>query len=193
MKRASSTISISLVALGWFLCGLAGVASAQKSAARQDDCQQKPECAEHLGRGIKDYQQKRYPQAMQSFEKALTLSNDPRLLVLLGRTNFKLDNARAALGFYERAAAENMSNADRAKLEQYVAEARAAVGPEKPPVLEAPVAPPPPLPPKEEKKMKPWMWAIIGVAGAAVVGTAVGVGVYYGTGQPTPDVTLRFP
>lgn len=38
--------------------------------------------------------------------------------------------------------------------------------------------------------VKPWVWAVVGVAAAAVVGTAVGVGVYYGTGTRVPDGPL---
>jgi hypothetical protein len=35
--------------------------------------------------------------------------------------------------------------------------------------------------------VKPWVWALTGVAAAAVAGTAVGVGVYYGTSVGKPD------
>lgn len=196
MKRASSTISISLTTLLWLLCAPL-VASGQKVGKDKADCQARPQCAELLAQGIKDYQQKQYDTARTSFEKALTLSNDPRLLVLLGRTHFKQQDPRGALELYERASSQPMSAVDRSKLDQYVAEARqaetdaAAAAAEKA-RLQALAAQPPP-PPKDEKKMKPWMWALIGVAGVAVVGTAIGVGVYYGTGTPSPDFTVRFP
>ena len=35
--------------------------------------------------------------------------------------------------------------------------------------------------------VKPWVWAVTGVAAAAVAGTAVGLGVYYGTSVGRPD------
>lgn len=38
--------------------------------------------------------------------------------------------------------------------------------------------------------VQPWVWALVGVASAAVVGTAIGVGTYYGTSTPVPDGTV---
>jgi tetratricopeptide (TPR) repeat protein len=198
LKRASSTISISLTTLIFLLCAHGGIAAGQKSVGKdKTDCQAKPACAALLAQGIKDYQQRLYEPARASFEKALTMSSDPRLLVLLGRTHFKQQDPRGALELYEQAQSQPMSAVDRGKLEQYVVEAReAALAAEtraKQQALAAQAPPPPPPPPKEEKKLKPWMWALIGVASVAVVGTAIGVGVYYGTGTPTPDFTVRFP
>jgi hypothetical protein len=40
--------------------------------------------------------------------------------------------------------------------------------------------------------VKPWVWALVGVGAAAVVGTAVGVGVYYGTSVGKPDGVVSF-
>jgi len=51
----------------------------------------------------------------------------------------------------------------------------------------------PAAPAAKEGKVKPWVWALVGVGAAAIVGTAVGVGVYYGTRSPMPDATLRYP
>lgn len=47
-------------------------------------------------------------------------------------------------------------------------------------------------PPPPASKVKPWVWVVVGVAGLAAVGTAVGVGVYFGTGVPTPDATVMY-
>lgn len=38
-----------------------------------------------------------------------------------------------------------------------------------------------------------WVWVLTGLAGAAVAGAAIGVGVYYGTGVSTPDRVIPFP
>jgi tetratricopeptide (TPR) repeat protein len=166
------------------LCCLDAVA--QPVAPPPGDCEANPVCAQDLAAGISDYQQHRYDTALSTFQKAFTQSSDPRLLVLMGRTQYKLGDSRGALERYERARPQIKSPADLAKLEQYVAEARTPAGPV---VLTSP----PPPPPTREKKLKPWMWALIGVSAAAVVGAAVGVGVYYGTGTPRPDATVSFP
>lgn len=61
------------------------------------------------------------------------------------------------------------------------------------PPLVAPVAPKATSAPASERKTKPWVWALVGVAAAGVVGTAVGLGVYYGTSVGVPDGMFRFP
>lgn len=38
--------------------------------------------------------------------------------------------------------------------------------------------------------VKPWVWAVTGVAAAAVLGTAIGVGAYYGSTSPVPDAVV---
>lgn len=228
MKRASLTALIRCrPRLASFWLGLAlAMLPALAAAAPQVqaiDCQAQPDCAQLLSQGISDYQQRRYPAAMPSFEKAYALSSDPRLLVLMGRTRFKLGDTAAALDYYTRARTQITGAADRAKLEQYLAEARGepaaatarpsapaagalepAARAEPPGALEAP-APASRLAlgeaagssatatPQEGKKVKPWVWAVVGVAAAAVVATGVGLGVYYGTGTAVPDATVRFP
>jgi tetratricopeptide (TPR) repeat protein len=189
-------------------------------AAKPPDCEANPECAKELARGIKDYQQRQYATARESFEKASALSSDPRLLVLQGRTRYKLGDAAAALELYERARSQLLGAADRAKLEQYITEAKSgpAAGGASPGTPEGPTpgsspdlslhpdsgnqkgtaelhdaSAGSPAPAQDNKKLKPWVWAVIGVTAAAVVGTAVGLGVYYGTGTPTPDATVHFP
>jgi hypothetical protein len=42
----------------------------------------------------------------------------------------------------------------------------------------------------EQRRVKPWVWVLVGLGGAAVAGTAVGLGVYYGTSTGRPDATL---
>lgn len=54
------------------------------------------------------------------------------------------------------------------------------------------------LQPREQRTVdltfpvKPWVWALVGVGAAAVVGTAIGVGVYYGTSVGKPDAVVSF-
>ena len=236
MERASLTALTKdrgpRLGCSWLVClgllpALTAVAEPQ---AKWTDCQSSAECSQHLTQGISDYQQRHYPAAIPSFEKAYALSRDPRLLVLMGRTRFKLGDTAAALDYYSRARTQLTGAADRAKLEQYLAEARGEPGasPARPtapqntatatataiaepparadaasaPGSTAPISQldlrdgagsPPAATPQEGKKVKPWVWAVIGVTAAAVVATGVGLGVYYGTGTPTPDATVRFP
>lgn len=212
MERASLTASIS-VSLG-FLVFLGSVSAAAQPAPSpppppSGDCQASPDCAKDLAAGVSDYQQRRYDTALATFQKAFAQSNDARVLVLMGRTYFKRGDSPGALALYQRAQPQIVSPADRAKLEQYIAEARAPgdgdgnrVGAASAPDLA--LRPDSSLtatqtgltsspPPATEKKGKPWVWAVIGVTAAAVVGTAVGLGVYYGTAAPHPDQTVHFP
>lgn len=47
--------------------------------------------------------------------------------------------------------------------------------------------------PPARRPVPRWIWVVTGLAGAAVAGVAIGVGVYYGTGVPSPDRVLAFP
>ena len=200
MERASLTASISAVLSLLILLFGIGAAAQPASAPPVGDCQASPECAKELATGVNDYQQRNYELALTIFQKAFDRSNDPRILVLMGRAHFKRGDSRRALEFYERALPQITNPADRTKLEQYLAEARAkSSAPDLTPHPESAVTQRPseplgnPPPPATEKKMKPWMWVLVGVAAAAVVGTAVGVGVTYGKPSPTPDKTITFP
>ncbi len=198
------TASIS-VGLGILVLLLSFGAAAQPEAKGQlsGDCQASPDCAKELAAGVNDYQQHHYETAQATFQRAYSLSNDPRVLVLLGRTYFKRGDSRGALELYERALPQITNPADRAKLEQYLAEARKKNDtPESTPPADSTLTkgpadltapPPPPPPPAKEKKTKVWVFVVVGVAAAAVVGTAVGLGVHYGTASPTPDKTITFP
>lgn len=220
MKRASLTRLTRLGRIAWLICLslLPALLAAAQAQTKRNDCESAPECARLLEQGIGDYQQRRYTAALPSFEKAYGLSSDPRLLVLMGRTRFKLGDTPGALDYYARARSQLVGAADRAKLEQYLAEARGESGAAPVPPAPRPngtavdatdsspatLAPKPPAsaetaglsaPPAapEKTKLKPWVWAVIGVGAAVVVATGIGLGVYYGTGTPVPDATVRFP
>lgn len=197
MERASLTASISKsLGLVVFLFSLAAVA--QTVPPTSADCQSNPACAKDLEAGVNDYQQHRYDTALASFQRAFAQSSDARVLVLMGRTYFKRGDSRGALELYERAQPQITNAADRIKLEQYIVEARgenavpanlalradAAANPARADLTTSPPA---------EKKLKPWAWALIGISAAAVVGTAVGLGVYFGSAKSGPDTTVHFP
>ena len=201
---------IAFVALiGVVLSAFAPTASAaEKDKADQDICQKDPACRKHSDEGHKLYGDRKYSEALTEFQRAYDTKPEPRLLLNVGRTLFRLGRPRAALRAYEQYQKVAPPDPDtQAKVERYIAEAKIAVEAEKeaaPPEEKAleqanaqtPPANPPGVtpPPPEEKKpvyKKWWFWTAVGGAALAVgLGVGLGVGLKPKT-DPFIDVIWR--
>jgi tetratricopeptide (TPR) repeat protein len=166
-----------------------------KDKDKSDLCQKDAACRQHSDEGHKLFSDRKYSEALTEFQRAYDIAKEPRILLNIGRTLFRLGRPKAALRTFEQYQKDAPADPDtQAKVERYIAEAKIAVeaerqagGPEeKNPdqVTPPPVVPQLPVTPPEEKKpvyKKWWFWTAIG--GAAV---AVGLGVGLGVGLTRP-------
>jgi tetratricopeptide (TPR) repeat protein len=153
----------------------------------------KDEARKHYNRGIAHYNLREYPQAIDEFQSAYRLVNDPVFLYNLGQCHRLSGNSEQALYFY-RAYLRSQPDApnrdevrDRiAGLETAVAEAKAKAPPPvaatpPPAVTPAPAAPVltsnsvvATRPARQPVYKKWWLWTIVGVV---VAGAAAGIAV----------------
>jgi tetratricopeptide (TPR) repeat protein len=189
-----------LVALAGLLLLVAAPArAADKDKDKSDICQKDAACRQHSDEGHKLYSDRKYSEALTEFQRAYDSKPEPRLLLNIGRTLFRLGRPRAALRAYEQYQKIAPPDPDtQSKVERYIAEAKIAVEAEKeaePPDEKNPVAQPQPQnppgvtpPPAEEKKpiyKKWWFWTAIG---AFAVTTVVIIAASSSSGPPKTDL-----
>jgi tetratricopeptide (TPR) repeat protein len=91
-KSARSRSSISA---GWVLLGLFSAGPAL--AAEPDRCNANPACAKLTEQAAERAAQTQYDRALQIYRQAYELSGEPRLLINIGRCNYRLGRVRQAL------------------------------------------------------------------------------------------------
>jgi tetratricopeptide (TPR) repeat protein len=145
-------------------------------------CQIDPACQQLQEQGISAHNQLRHAEAVELYQKAFARVADPRLLVLMGRSKFKLGDAAEALSFYRKALPSITDPDERARLDRFISEAQMG--------LPLPASRPPgqahqvgllqPLTTSvgESKPLhrKWWLWTVVGVV-AASTGVALGLGI----------------
>ncbi len=161
------------------------VASAA-APARAEDPQARARAHYEIGLGM--YQLGNYDGAVREFTAGYALAGRPEFLINLGQAYRKLHELDRAREMFEQYLSRAPADApDRAQVRALIAEVeaeRAAAPPAPPPVVPAPpalLAPPPsvavaPSPP-ERHGLRRWWWTI--PVGAAVVGAALGVTLYF--------------
>jgi tetratricopeptide (TPR) repeat protein len=111
-----------LVLLGW--------AKGAHAGASDGSCARDPICLKHFTQASDSYKAQNYVEALLEFRAAYGRRPEPRILLNIGRSLFKLGQHKEALDYYQRFA--DMAPNDKAsqeKLEHYRAEARAALAP----------------------------------------------------------------
>lgn len=142
-------------------------------AAEPVVCAERPACLALQEQGVQAHNEKRYAEAVRFYEQARASTPDPRLLVLMGRSRFRLGEIDAALALYNQARPDIADPVERAQLERFIGEANAqrTVAPD--PKTQALLPPRGAEGPPVYKRW--WFWTILGVA-AAGTATALGVG-----------------
>lgn len=84
-------------------CGLAVLLSiGTAGAAEPDRCNPDPECARLIEQAAELAAQTQYEQALERYNKAYERSKEPRLLINIGRSNYRLGRVRLALDAFLR-------------------------------------------------------------------------------------------
>lgn len=182
------------------------------SAHATGSCFENPDCSTLLTKGKQAHKERRYADALGLYQAAYEKVPDPLLLVLRGRSFFKLGQPERALDLYRAALPQLKNEAERSDAEQFIRQAeeaaRAKVGTTgsasatttaSAPNLLAPPATTPSfaltaaVPGTESTKPRAadqpvykrwWFWTLVGVA-AAGVATGIGLGI----ASREPDTT----
>jgi tetratricopeptide (TPR) repeat protein len=160
----------------------------------------------HFKQGTTYYTLGKYADAAVEYERAYELHQDPALLYNAAQAQRMAGNKSRALLLYQnylRFYGENAAN--HAEVERFVAQLQKAIDSEKAAVTTPPTMPekaelPPAASPApataneehaaepEHRKLKPWVWGVIGGAAAVVVGVSLGVGLGVGlSGNKDPS------
>ncbi len=140
----------------------------------------------HFLAGQSYYDQASYADALKEFNEAYRLSKKPALLYNIARCFEGLGQLGDAVSMLERYLTDEPDTSDRTSIEERIrnlkerqkraAEAAAPPPPAPPKVAEAP-APPPPPPPVSDHAPRHRRWTyIVGGAGIAILGGALGTG-----------------
>lgn len=122
MKAAIGPVALAL-ALPWLLF------AATAQAAAPDRCQAERLCQEQTSIGAQLASQTRYEEALAIYQSAYDHSQEPRLLVNIGRCHYRLGRARRALEFYDafRKAEPEPEPELATRVSQFISEARQAI------------------------------------------------------------------
>lgn len=126
---------------------------------------------EHLGRGLRSYNEQRFNDAIKEFEAAYAIDPAPRLLINLGQAYRKVGRPRDALICYERFLQSNSTptEEERRRVEEYMRLARQTIDEQ-----ERLLHPPPP-PPRPLYRRAAFWGALSAVVVSAGVAVALGV------------------
>ena len=133
----------------------------------------------HFLAGQSYYDQASYADALKEFNEAYRLSQKPALLYNVARCYEALGRFAEAVGMLQRYLADEPETTDRAAIEERIRnlQERQKQADKAPPPV---VIPPPPIvtapPPPPEPRHRQWTW-IVGGAGVALLGAALGTGV----------------
>jgi tetratricopeptide (TPR) repeat protein len=164
--------------------------------ARADD-----DARAHFKRGTTYYALGKYSEAAVEYEKAYELHPDPALLYNSAQANRLAGNKQRALTLYQNFLRLYSDKDPRGDVQRFIRDLTAAIESDR----KAASIPPPKPEPKpvpaiitpivekkpEEKKVKPWVWGVVGAAAVVVVGVSLGVGLgvgLSGTKNPTPSL-----
>lgn len=124
--------------------GLAVLTAAPPAGAAEILCDAVAPCIERRNAAIKLYEAKKYESALIEFQSAYAHAPEPRLLINIGRTMFRLERPNDALATFERYVSLVKTPPDdvRGPLERYMREAREAADHRAPagPSLAAPIS-----------------------------------------------------
>lgn len=184
----------------WLLLLLPLLSATSYAAEISPSCDSDPVCQKIAADGMELFSANRYMEAKERFARAYALRADPALLYNLGRTAHKAGHPQEAATYYQLFldAGAAGDTEQRRKTEQYLSQAQKEAAP--PPVTsplpikgtasaspEIEIQPPASLPKSSSESphvplyRKPWLWAIVG---AALAGTAVGLGVGLAARRP---------
>lgn len=183
-ERARRLRLVWLIAALGIALGGSGRARAVPSSA-DDGCLRDPVCSGHYERAVEHFEASRFDAALVAFQAAYNQRQMPWLLLNIGRTLHRLGRPRDALVQYERyrAVEPHPDPETQQRLQKYVSQARALVGPEeaepggvlavRPAAASASASDARPV------YKKAWFWALLGggVVAVTVIGVAVGVGI----------------
>lgn len=177
--------------------------------ARADDVAQ---AREHAQKGLSAYALGQYARAASEYEQAFALKADPALLYNAAQAQRLAGNKARALLLYQNYLRLFQDQPNRPEVERHITELQHAIESEK----QAQSAPPTvPLPEHgaapataatapqetsttradltatapERKRVKPWVWGVIGGAAAVALGLGLGLGLGLSqTSDPTPSI-----
>lgn len=112
----------------WLLCSLLLVCRVAAAQDGRDRCLRDPACRQLSERAGGEYRDQRYYNAWRLLKDAYAMSQEPRLLVNLGRCLEKLGLVNEAVAAYERFLAEDTLRdpAERERVQKYLQQARTA-------------------------------------------------------------------
>lgn len=190
-----------VIARSLLLWGIVGLASPVVHAAEPPTAAAKAAAKKAYEQGTAHYKKGEWDPAIEQFELCYKNLPQPVFLFNIAQSHNKAGRPEKALEYYKKYLNDAPTAPNRAEVEQTVAELEQQLTPAKPAVEIAqlqtfPVevaSEPPPKGFVAKSSIWPFSkktWIIIGAAagGAVVLGTAIGLGVYFGTRGPTITV-----
>lgn len=185
---------MSLWCLGLFVCCLFPLG--RTWAAEPPTAAAKAAAKKAYEQGTAHYKKAEWDLAIEQFELCYQNLPQPVFLFNIAQAHNKAGRPQPAIDFYKKYLVEAPTAPNRAEVEQIIAELEPQVAPKKaelPQVktFEAPPVEPPPQGQMEKSACsckKPLLIMGAAVGGAIVLGTVIGIGVYFGTRGPTATV-----
>jgi len=161
-----------VLAVGCLVAAAGAVVPGVGQAARVPLCDQSEVCRVHRENGFQLYEAKNYGDALTEFEAAYATKAEPRLLLNIGRSLFRLDRPDEALQRYQqfREQSPALDAATQESLARYITEAEAAKA------AQDASHKPPPAPPPKLPSLAP-AGVLLGLGGALLV-SSLGTGLY---------------
>lgn len=188
-----------VIARSLLLWGLIGLASPQGYAAEPPTPAAKAAAKKAYEQGTAFYKRGEWDQAIEQFELCYKNLPQPVFLFNIGQSHNKAGRPEQALTYYKRFLADAPTAPNHTEVEETIAELEKQTATPKVQLATMetyPVTAPDEPPPQGHVAKKPiWplskkTWLIIGGAagGAIILGTAIGLGVYFGTRGPSVTV-----
>ncbi len=188
-----------VIARSLLLWGFIGLTSPIVHAAEPPTAAAKAAAKKAYEQGTAHYKKGEWDLAIEQFELCYKNLPQPVFLFNIAQSHNKAGRPQQALDFYKRYLNDAPTAPNRAEVEQTVAELEQQVAPPKVEIAQLQTFPvegaaePPPKGHVAKQSIWPFSkktWIIIGAAagGAVVLGTVIGLGVYFGTRGPTVTV-----